>query len=79
MPKRRMKIMAKMMTKKTEVYRVDSEREADETVDWYKEHAMNEGYTVVKTKVDYKSKKDRKTHEISEEYWLVEVTVAYEL
>jgi len=71
--------MANMMTKKTEVYRVDTENEATEIVEDYKARAMNEGYTVVKTKVDYKSKKDRKTGEIADEWWMVEVTVSYEI
>ena len=71
--------MAKMMTKKTEVYLVDNEEEATETIEWYKNRAASEGYTVTKTKVDYKPKKDRKTREIIEEVWMVEVTVAYDI
>jgi len=71
--------MAKMMTKKTEVYLVDNEEEATETIEWYKNRATSEGYTVTKTKVDYKPKKDRKTKEIIEEVWMVEVTVAYDI
>jgi hypothetical protein len=71
--------MANMMTKKTEVYRVDSEHEATDIVEDYKARANREGYTVTKTKVDYKSKKDRKTGELTEEWWVVEVTVAYDI
>ena len=71
--------MAMIMTKKTEVYRVDTEEEATNIIEEYKARAVNEGYTVSKTKVDYKSKKDRKTGEITDEWWMVEVTVAYEL
>ena len=71
--------MAKIMTKKTEVYRVDTEEEAADIVQAYKDRAINEGYTVSKTKVDYKSKKDRKTGDITDEWWMVEVTVAYEI
>lgn len=71
--------MALMMTKKTETYRVDTEEEATDIVEGYKNRAINEGYTVSKTKVDYKTKKDRKTGEIIEEWWMVEVTVAYEI
>ena len=71
--------MALMMTKKTETYRVDTEEEATDIVEGYKTRAINEGYTVSKTKVDYKTKKDRKTGEITEEWWMVEVTVAYEI
>ena len=45
----------------------------------YKSRAVKAGYTVVKTKVDYKSKKDRKSGEIIDEWWMVEVTVSYEI
>ena len=71
--------MALMMTKRTEVYRVDTEEEAANLVEDYKTRAVNEGATVTKTKVDYKSKKDRKTGEIVDEWWMVEVTVSYEV
>lgn len=71
--------MAKMMTKKTEVYRVDTEQEATEIVEDFQARAINEGFTVVKTKVDYKTKKDRKTGEITDEWWMVEITISYEI
>lgn len=71
--------MAMMMTKKTEVYKVDTEEEAADLVEDYKARATNEGATVSKTKVDYKSKKDRKTGEITDEWWVVEVTISYEI
>lgn len=71
--------MAMMMTKKTEVYRVDTEEEAANLVEDYKARAVKEGATVSKTKVDYKSKKDRKTGELTDEWWMVEVTIAYEI
>lgn len=74
-----MKLMAMMMTKKTEVYKVDTEEEAADLVEDYKARATNEGATVSKTKVDYKSKKDRKTGEITDEWWVVEVTISYEI
>ena len=79
MKKKENKIMAMMMTKKTEIYRVDTEEEAAATVDEYKARAAREGFTVVKTKVDYKSRKDRKTGEITDEWWMVEITVSYEI
>ena len=79
MKKRRKKTMAMMMTKKTEVYRVDTEEEAANLVEDYKARAVKEGATVSKTKVDYKSKKDRKTGELTDEWWMVEVTIAYEI
>lgn len=71
--------MSMMMTKKTEVYRVDTEAEATNLVEDYKVKATNEGATVSKTKVDYKSKKDRKTGEITDEWWMVEVTISYDI
>ena len=71
--------MAMTMTKKTEVYRVDTEEEAATIVDEYKARAVRDGFTVSKTKVDYKSKKDRKTGEITDEWWIVEVTISYEI
>ena len=71
--------MARMMTKKTEVYRVDTEEEAANLVEDYKAKAASEGATVSKTKVDYKSKKDRKTGDIVDEWWMVEVTISYEI
>ena len=71
--------MAMMMTKKSEVYRVDSEEEAAATVEDYKSRAVTEGFTVTKTKVDYKTKKDRKTGDIIDEWWMVEVTVSYDV
>jgi len=71
--------MAMTMTKKTEVYRVDTEEEAATIVDEYKARAVRDGFTVSKTKVDYKSKKDRKTGEITDEWWMVEVTISYEI
>ena len=73
-----MKIMKKLV-KRTETYRIDSEKEAAATVEEYKQKQYNEGFTVAKTKVDYKNKKDRKTGEIIDEWWNVEITVTYEL
>lgn len=70
--------MLSTMTKKTEVYRAYTEQDAAALVDDYKARAITEGYTVLKTKIDYKTKKDRKTGEITEEWWMVEITVSYE-
>lgn len=67
------------MTKKTEVYRVYKEQDATALVEEYKAKAVENGYTVLKTKIDYKTKKDRKSGEIVEEWWMVEVTVSYEV
>lgn len=69
----------KKLVKKTYVYNIDSEKEATDTVQQFKDEQYDKGYTVMKTKVDYKAKKDRKTGEIVSENWLTEVTVAYEV
>lgn len=67
----------KKLTKITKTYDVDNEKEATETVEECKQKQYDEGYTVLKTKVDYKPKKDRKTGEIVDEKWVVELTVSY--
>jgi len=59
--------------------RCDTETEANSVVEDWKDRAMREGFTITKTKVDYKTKKDRKTGEITEEWWIVEVTISYEI
>ena len=71
--------MAVVRTKKTETFRVDSEEQATNLVEDFKSQAMSEGSSVIKTKIDYKSKKDRKTGEIVEEWWIVEITISYEI
>ena len=68
----------KKLTKVTYVYNIDSEKEAAQTIEEYKGKKYDEGYTVLKTKVDYKTKKDRKTGEITDERWITEVTLGYE-
>lgn len=73
--------MASIMTKKTEVFRVDTEEEATEIIEEYKARSVTEGFIVAKTKVDYKTRKARsgeRKGEIEEEWWMVEVTVSYE-
>ena len=68
----------KKLIKKTYVYNIDSEKEATATIEDYKQKQYEEGYVVLKTKVDYKTKKDRKTGEIVEEKWITEVTIGYD-
>ena len=65
------------LRKRTDEYDIDSEKEAAATVEEYKEKQYEEGYTVLKTKIDYKAKKDRKTGEIVDENWVTSITVAY--
>lgn len=67
------------LTKRTTEYHAYSEPEATKIVEDYKANAAAEGYTVIKSKINYKQKKDRKTGEVIEEVWIVEVTVSYEI
>ena len=67
------------LVKKTDVYHTYSESEATSIVDEYKANAAAEKYVVLKTKIDYKPKKDRKTGEIIDELWVVEITVSYDM
>jgi hypothetical protein len=71
--------MAICDTKLVKTCRCDTEEEANSVVDDWKNRATREGFTITKTKVDYKTKKDRKTGEITEEWWMVEVTISYEI
>lgn len=70
--------MAVTTMKNTRTHRADTEHEAESVVEDYKARAIQEGYTVSKTKIDYKTKKDRKTGEIMDEWWVVEVTTVYD-
>jgi hypothetical protein len=70
--------MAIRRTKETISHEADTEEEATALIDDFKARANKEGYTVTKTKVDYKTKKDRKTGEITEEWYNVEVTYVYD-
>ena len=69
----------KQMTKETLTFRIDNEEEAMALVESYKANQSVDGYTLLKYKNDYKSKKDRKTGEIVDEWWMVEVTKGYEV
>lgn len=71
--------MAIRRTKETISHEADTEEEATALIDDFKARANKEGYTVTKTKVDYKTKKDRKTGEITEEWYNVEVTYVYDI
>lgn len=65
--------------KATYSYNADSEQESTDLIEKYKGEQLEKGYIVTKSKVDYKSKKDRKTSEIVSENWLTEITIAYEV
>lgn len=69
----------KKLIKQTYVYDIDNEDEATRTVEDYKSKQLSEGYTVLRSKIDYKAKKDKKTGEIAEEKWVTEVTLKYEV
>lgn len=69
----------KQLIKQTFVYNIDNEAEAANTIEDYKAKQISEGYVVLKSKVDYKTKKDRKTGDIIEEKWVTEVTLGYEV
>ena len=69
----------KQLIKETLTFRIDSEEEAMQTVENYKANQVSEGYTLLKYKNDYKSKKDRKPGEIVDEWWIVEFTKGYEV
>ena len=71
--------MNKQLKTETLVFKVDSEQLAMDTIEEYKNNQSVEGYTLTKYNTTYKSKKDRKTSEIVDEYWLVSVTKEYEV
>lgn len=71
--------MNKQLKTETLVFKVDSEQLAMDTIEEYKNNQSVEGYTLTKYNTIYKSKKDRKTGEIVDEYWLVSVTKEYEV
>jgi hypothetical protein len=71
--------MNKQLKTETLVFKVDSEQLAMDTIEEYKNNQTVDGYTLTKYNTTYKSKKDRKTHEIIDEFWLVSVTKEYEV
>lgn len=73
-----MKVSIPMKTE-TQTYIAPSEQCALETIEHFKEAQLEEGYTLTKYNTTYKCKKDRKTHEIVEEFWLVSVTKEFEV
>lgn len=67
------------LRKVTYEYDISSEEESTATIEEYKTNALEKGYMVTNSKVDYKVKKDRKTGEIVDENWVTKVTVAYDV
>lgn len=60
-------------------FKIDSEQEAMDTIEKYKDNQTVENYTLTKYNTTYKCKKDRKTSEIVDEYWMCVVTKEYEV
>lgn len=69
----------KQLKTETLIFKVDSEQLAMETIEQYKDEQIIGHYTLTKYNTTYKSKKNRKTGEIEDEYWLVSVTKEYEV
>lgn len=69
----------KQLKTETLVFKVNSEQLAMDTIEKYKDEQGTGGYTLTKYNTTYKSKKERKTGEIIDEYWLVSVTKEYEV
>jgi len=71
--------MNKQLKTETLVFKVDSEQLAMDTIEEYKNNQVTDGYTLTKYNTTYKCKKNRKTGEIEDEFWLVSVTKEYEV
>ena len=71
--------MNKQLKTETLVFKVNSEQLAMDTIEEYKNSQNVDGYTLTKYNTTYKSKKNRKTGEIEDEFWLVSVTKEYEV
>lgn len=67
------------LRKVTYEYDISSEEESTATIEEYKANAIEKGFMVTNSKVDYKVKKDRKTGEIVDENWVTKVTVTYDV
>ena len=67
----------KQLKTETLVFKVDDEQLAMDTVEDYKSNQLDGGYTLTKYNTTYKCKKDRKTQEIIDEFWLVSITKEY--
>ena len=72
-------MMNKQLKTETLVFKVDSEQLAMDTIEEYKNNQTVECYTLTKYDTTYKCKKNRKSGEIEDEYWLVKVTKEYEV
>lgn len=69
----------KQLKTETFVFKVDSEQLAMDTIEEYKSNQLTGGYVLTKSSTTYKCKKDRKTGDIVDEYWLVSITMEHEV
>lgn len=69
----------KQLKTETLTFKIDSEQEAMDTIEKYKDNQAIENYTLTKYNTTYKCKKDRKTGELTDEYWMCVVTKEYEV
>ena len=69
----------KQLETETLTFKVDSEQLAADIIDEYKANQNKEDYTLTKYNTTYKCKKDRKTGELVDEYWLTTITKEYEV
>lgn len=69
----------KQLKTETLTFKVDSEQLAADIIDEYKANQNKEDYTLTKYNTTYKCKKDRKTGELVDEYWLTTITKEYEV
>ena len=67
----------KQLKTETLVFKVDSEQLATDIIEEYKANQLIDGYTLTKYDTTYKCKKDRKTGEILNEYWLLKIQKEY--
>lgn len=71
--------MSKQLKTETLVFKIDSEQFATDLINEYKDNQLKDGYVLTKYNTVYKCKKDRKTQEIIDEYWLTSITKEYEV
>lgn len=69
----------KQLKTETLVFKVDSEELAMSIIQEHKDNQDVNGYTLTKYNTVYKNKKDKKTGEIIDEFWLVTVSKEFEV
>lgn len=71
--------MSRQVKSETVEFVIDNEQEATDIIEEYKVNQAVDGYTLTKYNTTYKSKKDRKTGEIINEYWITSIKKEYEI